>query len=89
MTPEELDLFRLKVRVAVLLNLVRGLYTGLANSSPAAHEALLEKFSALRQDHSKIVLKGIAAEYSDMLAAEYQEALDEYLKDIESGLRKF
>jgi len=87
MTKEELEIFRLKVRVEALRVLVRGLYTGLANSSPTAKQALRERFAILRKEHSRIVLKGIAPEYSDMLSSEYQEALDEFLKDIESGLK--
>ena len=80
-------MFELKVQLEVLRNLVRGLYTGLASMSPTAPQALRDKFAALRAEHSKIVLKGIDPAYSDMLSAEYQAALDDTLKFIESGFK--
>jgi hypothetical protein len=86
MTEDELEMFRLKVRVEALRVLVRGLYTGLANSSPNGGQAVRERFAALRAKHSKVVISGIAPEYSDMLASEYEEALEDLLKYIESGL---
>jgi hypothetical protein len=61
------------------------LYTGLANSSPTAAQAFRDQFARLRQDHSKIALKGMTPEYSDLIAAEHQEALDDILTFIEAG----
>ena len=85
MTESELEAFRLKMQVQVLHVLVEGLYTGLANSSPDAAQALRDRFAKLRQQHSRIVLPNLPDGYSDMLAAEYQEALDESLRSIEKG----
>lgn len=85
MTKDELDLLRLRLRVETLLLLIRMLYTGLANSSPTAAQAFRDQFARLRQGHSKIALKGMTPEYSDLVAAEYQEALDDILTFIESG----
>ena len=86
MTPEELEFFRLKVQLEALRVLMRGLYTGLANSSPTAAQAFRESFAKLRKEHGKITFKGLFPEYSDMLASEYQEALEDLLSFIEAGL---
>ena len=87
MTEAELEIFRLKMKLEVHLVLLRGLYTGLANSSPAAGKALRERFEALRKDHGGIAFQKLREGYSDMLAAEYQEALDDALSSIEDGLK--
>ena len=86
MTAEELEIFKLKAQLEALRVLVRMLYSGLANSSPAAAHAAREKFASLRLEHSKIVLKDIAPEYSDMLSSEYQSALEDLLSFIENGI---
>lgn len=87
MTPQELEMLRLRVQLEALRVLVRGLYTGIANSSPTTPAVLRERFVALRAEHSQIALKGIGPEQSDLIAAEYQEALDDLLQFIEGGLR--
>lgn len=86
MTEAELEIVRLKLKIEALLVLIGGIYTGLANSSPTASQAILGQFEKLRQDHAKIALPNYSPEYSDMLAGEYQEALEGFLKVIESGL---
>ncbi|MGO9263441.1 MAG: hypothetical protein ACLQBA_00910 [Candidatus Binataceae bacterium] len=88
MTPAELEILRFRVQLEALRVLVRGLYTGIANSSPTAPAILRERFAALRNEHGKIALKGTTPEQSDLIAAEYQEALDDLLQFIEGGLRK-
>ena len=87
MSPEELELMRIKIKSDILLTLLRGLYTGLANSSPSAREALKLNFAALRKQHSIVAIKGIDPAYSDMVAGESQEALEDALSFIESGIR--
>jgi len=87
-TKGELEILRLKLRIEILQLLLRKLYTGLANSSPAAGQAFRDQFSALRQEHSKIVLRQVSPAYSEMIAAEYQEALEDVLSDIESGFHQ-
>lgn len=87
MTEAELEAVRLKLRIEVHLVLIRMIYSGLANISPAAAQALREKFESLRQDHEKIALRGIPPAYSDLLSAEYQEALGDALSFIEEGMK--
>ena len=85
MSPQELELMQMKIKTEVSLTLIRGLYTCLANISPSARLGVEKIFSNLRQEHSLVVIKGLAPEYSDMVAAEAQEALEDVLKYIESG----
>lgn len=89
MTEQELEVIRVNLRIEVLKILVGGLYTALAKQSPSAAQALLTKFAEIRQDHSKIALKGLVPEYSNLIAAEYQEALDEMLGSIEQMFENF
>ena len=86
MTEDELEIVRLKLKTEALLVLVGGLYSGLANSSPIAAQAIRDQFEKLRAEHGQIVLRSYSAEYSDMLAGEYQDALAACLKSIEQNL---
>ena len=88
MTEQELEILRLKMQIHALQVLVTMLYTSLAQSSPNAPQDLREKFASLRSDHDQIVVKGLKPGYSDLIAGEYQEALDDLLKLIESKLKK-
>ena len=75
----------MKIKTEVLLTLLLGLYTCLANSSPAAMEGAKQIFANLRRHRSSITIKGLSPEYSDMVSAEAQEALDDVLTFIEAG----
>jgi hypothetical protein len=86
-TENDLEILRLKVRIEALQLLIRTLYSGLANTSPTAAQTCREQFARLRQDHGKMALTGTTPEVSDLIAAEYQEALDDLLTFIESGFR--
>lgn len=85
MSPQELELMQMKIKTEVLLTLLRGLYTGLANSSPSALEGAKRNFANLRKQHSLVTIKGCSPEYSDMVSAEAQEALEDALTFIEAG----
>lgn len=87
MTEHELEILRLKASLEVHLTLLRGLYTALANTSPAAAKGFRGQFEALRKAHQKIAIQGVAPEYSELLAGEYQDALDDALKQIEAGFK--
>jgi hypothetical protein len=88
MTEEELAVLRLKVRIVALEALVHTLCSGMARTLPDAHQGMRDLFQRFRQDHSQIALKGVAPEYSDLVAGEYQEELDEVLKNAERYFRK-
>jgi hypothetical protein len=85
MTEQELTILRLNLKIEVHLFLLRGLYSALANISPDASKAFRDRFAALRQEHGKIAIQGLAPGYSDLVAAEYQEALEDALSNIEAG----
>ena len=76
---------QMKIKTEVLLTLLRGLYTGLANISPDARRGVEGSFANLREQHSLVTIKGVAPEYSDMVSAEAQEALEDVLTFIEAG----
>jgi 3-oxoacyl-(acyl-carrier-protein) synthase len=86
MTPDELEVLRLRMQFEALRVLIRGMFVSMSKASPSAAQALREKFAALRSEHAQIVIKGASAEYSDLIAAEYQSALDDLLAFIESGV---
>ena len=87
MTEVELKILRLRLRQEVHQELLRGLYTGLANSSPTAAQAFRDRFADLRRNRSGIAIRGLPPAMSDMVAAEYQEALEDALSHIEAGFR--
>lgn len=87
MTDAELQTFRQDMKIEVIRVLLRGLYTGLANSSPTGGTMVRNRFEELRKEHAKIALPGLPEGYSDMLAGEYQVALDETIAFIEAGIR--
>jgi hypothetical protein len=76
MTEIELEILRLRLRAEAHQVLLRGLYTGLANISPAVAQSCRDQF----EEHSKIVIRGLSPALSEMVAAEYQEALECTLK---------
>ena len=88
MTEEELEILRLRMQIHALQVLVTMLYTSLAQSSPTAPQDLRDQFASLRSNHERIALTGLKPGYSDLIAGEYQEALDDLLKLIESKLKK-
>ena len=87
MTEAELETFRLKAKIEAIHVLLRMLYTGLANSAPSGPQPYRDQFASLRREHGKIALKGLDPVTSDLIAAEYQEALDDLLTYIEAGFR--
>lgn len=87
MTEGELEILRLKLKIEALQVLIRMLYIGWANISPAGAQTLRDQFARLREEHGKIALPGTTPEISDLISAEYQEALDDVLAFIESGIR--
>lgn len=87
MTEGELEVLRVKLQIEAIYVLIRGLYTGLANISPTSAQGYRHQLERLRQKHSKIALKNVRPEYSDLVASEYQAILNDLLSYIESGIR--
>jgi hypothetical protein len=88
MNEQELSAIRQGAKIEALATLVRAIYTAQARSSPSNALALREAFAHLRQEHGKVVLKNLHPATSDMLAAEYQTAMEDLLSYIESGFPK-
>lgn len=58
MTESELEIVRLKLRLEIHQILLRGLYSGLANSSADGSQAYRDRFAA-RKEHGKIAIPGL------------------------------
>jgi hypothetical protein len=87
MTETDLEILRLRLRLEVHQVLLRGLYTGLANISATVAQSCRDQFAKVRSEHAKITIRGAPPEWSDLIAGEYQEALEDALSNIESGFR--
>jgi hypothetical protein len=68
--------------------LLRGLYAALANITPTGGQSFRNQFQILRQKHATIAIPDISPKISDLVAAEYQEALDDLLSFVESGFNE-
>ncbi len=86
MTPQTLEIVRLKAQIHALQVLVRTLFVGLGMQSPTAAAGVRQHFEALRAQHAQITLDHVDPAESDMVAAEFQEAIDDLLRFIEQGL---
>lgn len=88
MTPQTLEIVRLKAQIHALQVLVRTLFVGVGMQSSTAADGVRQHFAALRAQHAQIALEHIDPAESDMVAAEFQEAVDDLLRFIEEGLPK-
>jgi hypothetical protein len=86
MTEHELEIVKLKSQMQALQLVVRVLCSALGRTFPTFGPSLLETGKHAQEEYSKIALKGYPPELSDLIAGEYQEALDDLLKYIEDGL---
>jgi hypothetical protein len=87
MTEVELEILRSRLRQEVHQLLLRGLYTGLANSSPTAAQTFRDQCADLRKRHSQLAIRGVEPGQSDLIAGEFQDALEDALSNIEAGFR--
>lgn len=81
----DLEILRLKAQLEAVRVLLRGVYTLLANSSSAAARGFRDQFEKLQQEHQKIALQKVDPAISDLMAAEYQEALSDLISFIQEG----
>lgn len=86
MTPSELEILRLKNQILALQILLRALCGAIGRTSPSFLPSLHETGKQMREEYSKIVLKGYPPEQSDLIAGEFQEAFDDLIKFIEAGV---
>lgn len=76
MNEAELTLYRLQVRIEVRDYLLQALLKTL-RALPGAEQPLLAWASQVRAQSALQTVSGVTAAYSDLAAAEYQEALRE------------
>jgi hypothetical protein len=74
-TPQELEILRLKAKLIALEALVATLYSAVA-SSPASRALLIEKLDGHAASMSDLKFPNHTAEYSDLYAAELRDAVD-------------
>jgi hypothetical protein len=85
-SPQELRTFRDRVDILSVKVLLRTLFTVVAHQSENNLQNLHSAFSELRKTHERLVIKGIDAATSDMIAAEYQSVMENMLVFLENGL---
>ena len=85
MTPEELEVFRLRVRIMACEFVLKSFYNSAVGNSLAARQPFHDRFLEFQKMHSTVSLKGYPAELSDLASAEYQEALDDLLTKLQNG----
>lgn len=85
MTEADLETARLRLRIRALEEVLRAICTGLSGLPEIADEYRAQ-LALLRQEHAQVVLEDRNPAESDMLAGEYQEALDDVLRLVNSAL---
>jgi hypothetical protein len=84
MTPSELEQVRVIARHLVTQTALEMLYKTLVRSSPVFAQSFLDAAAAWRQSAGETRFPWASPEYSDLLNAEYQQALEDFLHAIES-----
>jgi hypothetical protein len=87
LTETELQTLRIIVSITAIRTLLRECFIEIAGTSPNRACRYREIFAALRSEQPTLALNGIDPALQELAANEYQEALDELLSYIESGLR--
>lgn len=88
MTNNELEIVKLRSQILALETILSMLCSALGRSFPSFSQSFHETGKLLKEEHSKVLLKGYSPEMSDLLAGEYQDALDSLLKYIENNSNK-
>ena len=85
MTEQEFEIIRLKMRIAACEVLLQAFYSGMVGVSPDVPKALHKNFQLIKEKYREISLKGYPAEYSDLMAGEFQDAFADILDKLEKG----
>ena len=83
MTEQELEVIKLKLRLEAASVCLLTLSRSLALHFPAFGERLSNDLKTLSQENAHLVFKSMKPEYSDMLASEYQDALNKLISDMQ------
>lgn len=84
MDQQQFTIVKINSRLIALQTVFVGLLGVVGRTAPDVADALREAFQRLRIRAQQIALKGLPPEQSDMVSAEVQEALDDFLDEIES-----
>jgi hypothetical protein len=87
LSESDLQTLRIIVSITAIRTLLRECFIEIAGTSPNRAGRYREIFAALRSGQPALALNGIDPALKELAANEYQEALDELLSYIESGLR--
>jgi len=87
LTAAELQTLRIIVSITAIRTLLRECFIEMASASPERECRYREMFATLRSRQQPLALDGIDSVLRDLATHEYQDALDELLSYIESGLR--
>lgn len=88
MTEDELRELRHQMRTEALWTLVQGLYSIVAVTMPNGSQWLRDRFAEIRQRSETVSIPGLKPGWSDMVSAEYRDALNDYLAELEKKLPK-
>lgn len=83
MTPQELQIVQLKSDIMATQVLLIGITKALARTSQNEKQFLGDLAKMSREKYSKMTVPALPAEYSDLVAAEFQSTLDNFAKLIE------
>jgi hypothetical protein len=86
MSAKELSIFRDRVNILSIKVVLRTLCAVVVHQSDNNLFNLHHAFGELRKTHERLVVQGLNAASSDMLAAEYQSVMEDLLVFIENGL---
>ena len=88
MTEQELEIVRAKLKTEALTVIFLGVCNALARSFPSFGPSLLSTVKAKQIEYQKVVMKDVSPAISDLMAAEFQEAFDDLVKQIEKSISK-
>jgi hypothetical protein len=81
----ELSNLQAKVKIEVFRQLIKVLYVAAVQARPDAEKSFRQLFANMRATGEELRLKNYPPEQSMLIAAEYQDALDSILSEIEAA----
>jgi hypothetical protein len=87
MTPLELDLMKIHARILAVESVLATVLSASSRSEPA-RESLLEALDRIVETSDKAPLRGMPAEYSDLVAAETRDAFESLAGFLKTHLNR-
>ena len=82
MTPDQLELIKVKLRLLALEKLLSMIFRGLATSSSTSHQFTIDKLQDFRAGCQHMPLPKCPPEYADMFSREFREIVDELVSSL-------